>query len=85
MDMRVVVPPPRPSIMARALGCGAGYGAALGVATLAVPGLIVSVLERNPSALGFALVFSAVAALAVIARSYDVSDNRRIGDERHLG
>ena len=64
MDMRVVVPPPRPSIMARALGCGAGYGAALGVATLAVPGLIVSVLERNPSALGFALVFSAVAALA---------------------
>jgi hypothetical protein len=35
MNMRVVVPPPWQSIMARALGCGAAYGASLGVATLA--------------------------------------------------
>ncbi len=44
MDMRVVVPPPRPSIMARALGCGAGYGAAFALvfsAVAALAGMIV--------------------------------------------
>jgi hypothetical protein len=34
MNMRVVVPPPWQLITARAIGCGAAYGAGLGVAAL---------------------------------------------------
>lgn len=40
MNTWLVVPPPWQSIMTRALGCGAAYGAVLGVATLAALGLV---------------------------------------------
>jgi hypothetical protein len=63
MNMRLVVPPPGPSIVLRSLGYGAGYGAAAGTALLAVSSLYSAVVDHDVTWLGAAIMFSVFAAI----------------------
>jgi hypothetical protein len=63
MNMRIVVAPAWEKIMARALSAGAGYGAAIGAATLVAEGLGASAIAHSANALAFAVFFSPVAGI----------------------
>jgi hypothetical protein len=63
MNMRVFVAPPWQSVMARALGTGACYGAAIGAATLVAVGLGGALAAHSTSSLAFAVFFSPIAAI----------------------